>query len=158
MAKGTIYVHFKSKEEVFATVLVGDLDYLTNQMIEGMSAATTFEERLTVFLNQRLPDPQRNKDFVRICFAEFESLASHCALTSHGIDKLFVRGVDFMRECLERAIAEGELRAVPVEPAALAIFALARGFFERHLRGWTRLTLEEDAAFTRSLIMDGLRK
>ena len=50
MAKGTIYVHFKSKEEVFATVLVSDLDYLTNLMIEGMSAATTFEERLTVFL------------------------------------------------------------------------------------------------------------
>jgi AcrR family transcriptional regulator len=33
MAKGTIYVHFKSKEEVFATVLVGDLEYLTNQTI-----------------------------------------------------------------------------------------------------------------------------
>jgi hypothetical protein len=28
-----------------------------NQMIEGMSAATTFEKRPTVFLNQRLPDP-----------------------------------------------------------------------------------------------------
>ena len=26
MAKGTIYVHIKSKEEVFATVLVADLD------------------------------------------------------------------------------------------------------------------------------------
>jgi hypothetical protein len=53
-------------------------------------------------VNQRLPDPQRNKDFVRIHFAEFESLGAHCALTSHGIDKLFVRGVDFMRQCLER--------------------------------------------------------
>jgi AcrR family transcriptional regulator len=158
MAKGTIYLHFKSKEEVFATVVVGDLEYLTNQMIEGMSAARTFEERLTVFLNQRLPHPQRNKDFLRICFAEFESRASHSALTSQGIEKPFFRGVDFMRRCLQQAIAEGELRAVPVEPAALAIFALARGFFERHLRGWTQLTLEEDVAFIRSLIMDGLRK
>jgi AcrR family transcriptional regulator len=158
MAKGTINVHFKSKEEVFATVLVADLDYLTNQMIEGMSAATTFEERLTVFLNQRLPDPQRNKDFVRICFAEFEGPGSHSTINSQCIDKLFFRGVDFMRQCLEQAIAKGELREAPLVPAALTIFVLARGLFERHLRGWAHLTLEEDVAFTRSLIMDGLRK
>jgi AcrR family transcriptional regulator len=157
VGKGTIYSNFKSKEEVFATVLVGDLEYLTNQMIEGMSAARTFEERLTVFLNQRLPHLERNKDFARICFAEFESRSSHSALTAQGIDKLFFRGVDFMRQCLEQAIAEGEVRAVPVVPAALSIFALAHAFFERHLRGWTHLTLEEDVAFTRSLIMNGLR-
>jgi hypothetical protein len=123
-----------------------------------MSAARTFEERLTVFLNQRLPHLQRNKDYARICFAESESRGSHSALASQGIDRLFFRGVDFMRQCLEQAIAEGELRAVPVVPAALAILALARGFFERHLRGWTQLTLEEDIAFTRSLIMDKITK
>jgi len=61
-----------------------------------------------------------------------------------------------MRRCLEQAIAQGELRAIPVEPAALAIFDLARGFLERHLRGWAQLSLEEDVAFTHSLILYGL--
>jgi AcrR family transcriptional regulator len=158
MAKGTIYLYFKSKEEVYAAVLASDLDYLTKQMIEGMSAAKTFDERLTVFLNQRLVHIKNNRDFVRIYCAESESRGSRSALTSKAIDKPFLRGVVFMRQCLEEAIADGELRSIPVEPAAFTIFALARGFFERHLRGWTHLTLEEDVAFTHSLIMNGLRK
>jgi hypothetical protein len=63
-----------------------------------------------------------------------------------------------MCQCLEQAIAQGELRAAPVEPAAMAIHDLSRGFVIRHLRGWAHLPPEEDLAFTHSLIMNGLRK
>src|SRR5580692_12718665 len=66
MAKGTIYLYFKSKEEVFAAVLARDLERLTDQTIEGMSAAKTFAERLTVFLNLRLAYVQHNQDFLNI--------------------------------------------------------------------------------------------
>src|SRR5580692_5739466 len=66
MAKGTIYLYFKSKEEVFAGVLAHDLERLTDQTIEGMSAAKTFAERLTVFLNLRLAYVQHNQDFLNI--------------------------------------------------------------------------------------------
>lgn len=156
MAKGTIYLYFKSKEEVFAAVLARDLEGLTNQTIEGMSAAKTFAERLTVFLNLRLAYLQHNQDFLNIYFAEFGSRGSRSTLISGVIDKLYWRGVDFMRQCLEQAIAQGEISNVPVESAAFAIYDLARGFVERHLRGWAHLTLEDDAAFTHSLILNGL--
>ena len=140
MAKGTIYLYFKSKEEVFAAVLARDLEGLTNQTIEGMSAAKTFAERLTVFLNLRLAYLQYNQDFLNIYFAEFGSRGSRSTLISGVIDKLYWRGVDFMRQCLEQAIAQGEISKVPVESAAFAIYDLARGFVERHLRGWAHLT------------------
>jgi AcrR family transcriptional regulator len=158
MAKGTVYLYFKSKEEVFAAVLANDLEHLTNQTIEDMSVAKTFAERLMVFLNLRLAYLQHNQDFLRIYFAEFGSRGSRSALISEVIDKRFWRAIEFMRQCLEEAISQGELRAIPVEPAAFMIFDLARGFAERHLRGWAHLTLEEDVAFTHSLILNGLRK
>jgi hypothetical protein len=63
-----------------------------------------------------------------------------------------------MCSCLEKAIARNEIRTVPLEATAHAIFDLARGFAERHLRGWAHLTLEEDVAFTHSLILNGLQK
>ncbi len=156
MAKGTIYLYFKSKEEVFAAVLARDLESLTDKTIEGMSAAKTFAERLTVFLNLRLAYLQHNQDFLNIYFAEFGSRGSRSTLISGVIDKLYWRGVDFMRQCLEQAIAQGEISKVPVESAAFAIYDLARGFVERHLRGWAHLSLEDDAAFTHSLILNGL--
>ena len=156
-AKGTVYLYFKSKEEILAAVLASDLECLVDKTIAGMSTPKTFAERLTVFLNLRSDYLQHNQDFLRICFDEFGSRCSRSKLISDVIDKPFKRGFDFMRQCLEQAIAQGELRAIPVEPAALAIFDLARGFLERHLRGWAQLSLEEDVAFTHSLILYGLQ-
>jgi len=157
MAKGTVYLYFKSKEEVFVAVFASDLECLTNKTIETMSAAKTFEERLTVFLNLYLPYLHHNQDFLRICIAEFGGCGSHSAFISEVIDKLFWRSIDFMCQCLEQAIAQGELRAVPVEPAAMTIHDLSRSFVHRHLRGWVHLPPEEDLALTRSLILNGLR-
>ncbi len=158
MAKGTIYLYFKSKEEVFAAVLGRDLESLTNKTIEGMSTVKTFEDRLTVFLNLRLAFLQQNQDYLSTYLPKGGSRCSPSTLISEAIDKPFWRGFDFMRQCLEQAIAEGEIRKVPAESAAFAIFDLARGFAERHLRGWAHLTLEEDLAFAHSLIMNGLRQ
>jgi AcrR family transcriptional regulator len=158
MAKGTVYLYFKSKEEIFAAVLARDVKSLTDRTIEGMSAARTFADRLTVFLDLRVAYLQHNQDFLRVYLAEFGSRCSRSALSSEVIDKLFWRGVKFMRHCLEEAIVQKEIPPIPVEPAAFAIFDLARGFAERHLRGWAHLSLEEDLAFTHSLILNGLRR
>jgi AcrR family transcriptional regulator len=158
MAKGTVYLYFKSKEEIFVAVLARHVETLTDRTIEGMSAAETFADRLTVFLNLRLAYLQHNQDFLRIYFAEFGNCGSRSALISDVIGKHFWRGVEFMRDCLEQAIARKEIRRVPVEPAAFAIFDIAKGFAERHLRGWAHLSLDEDLAFTHSLILKGLQK
>jgi AcrR family transcriptional regulator len=155
MAKGTIYLYFKSKEEVFTAVLAHDVESLTDRTIENMSAVETFGDRLMVFLNLRLAYLRDNQDFVRIYFAEFGSCSTAIAEIK---EKHFRRGVEFMRSCLEQAIALNEIRAVPLEATAYAIFDLARGFAERHLSGWAHLTLEEDVAFTHSLILNGLQK
>ncbi len=157
MAKGTVYLYFKSKEEVFIAVLASDIESLTNQTIEGMSAAKTFEERLTVFLNLRLAYLQHNQDFLRIYVAEFDGCGSRSPLISEIVDRVYWRGIDFMRQCLEQAIAQGELRTVPAEPAAVAIYDIAKGFVHRHLRGRAHLPPEEDLAFIHSLILSGLR-
>jgi AcrR family transcriptional regulator len=157
MAKGTIYLYFKSKEEVFTAVLARDLESLTTKTIEGMSAVETFAEQLTVYLNLRSTFMEHNQDFLRVYLAEFGRCGSRPILISEVIDKLFWRGFEFMRRCLEDAITRKEIRAVPVESAAFAIFDLFRGFAERHLRGWSHLSLEDDLAFTRSLILNGLQ-
>jgi AcrR family transcriptional regulator len=157
MAKGTVYLYFKSKEEVFGAVLASDLESLVSRTIEDMSATRTFENRLTVFLDLRLAYLKHNRDSLSMYLAEFGSRGSRSTLVSETIDTLFLRLFAFMRQCLEEAVAAGEIRPVAVEPAAFAILDLARGFAERHLRGWAHLTLEEDIACLHSLILDGLR-
>jgi AcrR family transcriptional regulator len=156
MAKGTVYLYFKSKEEVLVAVIASDLESLVGRTIEGMSAARTFEDRLTVFLDLRVDYLKNNRDALSIYLAEFGSRGCRSTLVSETIDTLFLRLLEFMRQCLEQAVAAGEIRPVAVEPAAFAILDLARGFAERHLRGWAHLALEEDVACLHSLILDGL--
>lgn len=158
MAKGTVYLYFKSKEEVFAAVLALDLERLTRETIDGMSAAESFADRITVFLNLRLAYLRNNGDFMRVYVAEFGSRGSGSTVIFEVKQRYIQRGIEFMRQCLERAIARGEIRTVPVEAAAYAIYDIARGFVERHLIGPTQLPLEEDLAFTHSLIVNGLQK
>jgi AcrR family transcriptional regulator len=158
MAKGTIYLYFKSKEEIFAAVLGSDMEALTDRTVEAMSAAAGFGERLLVFLNLRLAYLRNNQDFLRMYLAELAGPGSCSKAISEMKEQHVRRVVGFLRSCLEEAVERGEIRAVPLEATAFAILDLARGFAERHLRGWAHLTLEEDVAFTHSLILTGLQK
>jgi AcrR family transcriptional regulator len=158
MAKGTVYLYFRSKEKVFAAVLARDLEHLTKQLIEGMSAANIFADRLTLFLNLYCSYLQRNQDFTRIYLAEFGVRSSRSTTISEVIDTRFLHATEFMRRCVEQAIYRNEIHDIPVDAAAFAIYDLARGLAERHLHGRVQLTLEQDLAFTRSLILRGLQK
>ena len=157
IGKGTVYLYFKSKEEVFAAVLATDLETLTNKAIEGMASKDTLEERLQVFFDVRVDYIRNYRDFLQIYLSEFGSRGSRSPLLAEVIDRKFRRSVESLRECVEQAIARGEIRKVPAEAAAHAILDLAKGFSERQLRGWGHMSIEEDAAFTRSIIVNGLR-
>src|SRR5258707_4365951 len=154
MAKGTIYLYFKSKEEIFGAVLAHDVESLADKTIESMSAVENFGDRLLVFLNLRLAYLRENQDFVRIYFAEFSGRGPCSMIVAEIKEKHFRRGIEFMRACLEQAIARNEIRAVPLEATAYAIFDLARGFAERNLRVWAQLTLVEAVSFTHSLMLN----
>ena len=73
MAKGTIYLYFKSKEEIFAEVLGRDLQALTDRTIEAMSAEEMFSGRVRIFLDLRLEYLRSKQNFLRIYLDEFAS-------------------------------------------------------------------------------------
>jgi AcrR family transcriptional regulator len=156
MAKGTVYLYFRSKEHLFAAVLAHDLDHLARQIIEGMSVANIFADRLTLFLSLYCTYLQRNQDFTRILLVDSGVRWSRSTMIHEVIETRLLRVTEFMRRCLEQAIARKEIHDVPVDAAAFAIYDLARGLAERHLHGRVKLTLEQDLAFTHSLILRGL--
>lgn len=158
MAKGTIYLYFKSKEEIFAEVLGRDLQALTDRTIEAMSAEEMFSGRVRIFLDLRLEYLRSKQNFLRIYLDEFASRSARPKPVADAMDRKFRRDLEFMQSCVETAMARGEIRQVSAEAAAYAIFDLVRGFIQRHLNGWTPLTLEEDVAFVHSMIMSGLQK
>ena len=92
MAKGTVYLYFKSKEEVFAAVLARDLEGLTTKPLKACQRRKRSPSASQFSLNLRLAYLQHNQDFLSIYFAEFGSRGSRSTLISEVIDKLFWRG------------------------------------------------------------------
>jgi AcrR family transcriptional regulator len=157
IAKGTIYLYFPSKEAIFAGVLESDLETLTTETIDAMSPAATLEDRLRAFLDVRVRYMQQRQEFLRVYLAEFGGRGSGSPLVARVIEKQFKRGVRHLARCIEDASAAGDIGRLPAEPVALAVFDLARGLVERHLRGWARLPIDEDVALTHALMLNGLR-
>lgn len=64
MGKGTLYLYFRSKEELYQCLLVEGMRYLIDRLKEIISSEGTFEDkmrRIIRFLNEFL---QENKEFV----------------------------------------------------------------------------------------------
>ena len=157
IAKGTVYLYFPSKEAVFAGVLETNLEALTTETIDAMSAVATLEDRLRLFLDVRVRYMQQHQEFLRVYLAEFGGRGSGSPLIARVIERQFKRGVEHVGHCIDDAIAAGEIGRMPAEPVAFALFDLARGLVERHLRGWARLPIDQDVALTHALMLNGVR-
>jgi TetR/AcrR family fatty acid metabolism transcriptional regulator len=156
IAKGTLYLYFRSKEEIYLAALTEDIKRVSTQTQERMSLAPTFTDKLRTFLALRLEYVETHQDFLRIYLAEFGSLCVRYRPLSRELEELFRENCYFLAAVIEDAVAKGEIRTVPPQPTAFALFELARGLAEKRLLGWSTQSAEEDLAFTLNLIWHGL--
>ncbi len=75
IAKGTIYLYFRSKTEVYKAVLNHDMKSLKTSTLERMDAATTLREKIRAFILARLENVEAKKEMFRIMDSESANLA-----------------------------------------------------------------------------------
>src|SRR5262245_6666341 len=74
IAKGTLYLYFKSKEEIFLAALIEDARQLEEYTRERMEAAGTWPDKLKAYMDVRLEYLESHQDFLRIYLAEIRSM------------------------------------------------------------------------------------
>src|SRR5258708_5269128 len=70
IAKGTVYLYFKSKEEIYLTDLHQYIDALQQETDTRVAKAVSARDKLDEFMAVRLEYCERNVEFVRIFFSE----------------------------------------------------------------------------------------
>ena len=70
LAKGTIYVYFESKEQIYNAVLENDLDALRTLTLEKIASAGTAREKISAYVNARFKYCEERRDFFRIMYIE----------------------------------------------------------------------------------------
>jgi AcrR family transcriptional regulator len=137
VAKGTIYLHFKDKEQLFLelvrTEIVPRVQQLSGALPDAVPTRAVFEGFVQMFVREVLPT--RRADIIRLVITEGRNLP---AVAEFYYREVIQRGMAAMSKLVERGIARGEISnrglaqypQVMIGPALVAI--IWKSLFEKH--------------------------
>jgi TetR/AcrR family fatty acid metabolism transcriptional regulator len=135
LAKGTLYVYYDSKRELYRAALRAGLVELCDTLERAIGKAGTLAAQLEAYVTTKVAYFDENRDFFRIYLAEF----GHAACGA--MDPYFRDLSQRQSGLLEAAIREGLKGASGKGPlaqeAAHAVSDLTRGVILRRLMGWS---------------------
>jgi len=156
IAKGTIYLYFASKEEIYMAALIEDSRRLDTITRERMDLAECWQEKLRAYVEVRLAYLESHQEFLRIYLAEIRSSMLRGAPVNCELIQFVRESEGQLTRLFAAAAAKGEIRDIDPELAALTVVDLTRGLLERRLLGWCRKDGACDADFVLQLLHHSL--
>ncbi len=153
LAKGTIYLYFKSKKDIYHALLNRDMETVRASAVARVTAGTTLKAKIFAFAQARLENAELNREIFRMMDSQPGSLGFTRAQYREWVRE----PVMLLAEAIEKAQKSGELRAIAAEKAAWAVADLVRGTIQRRLLGQTELSLNAEAEFVADLMYAALR-
>jgi AcrR family transcriptional regulator len=147
IAKGTLYLYFPSKEQIYLAALLEEARKLDADSRAAMSVAATWRDKLGAYMQVRLHYFEAHQDFLRIYMTEFRGMCMQGKPLSAEFIHLVHEGEAQLAQIFAAAAAGGDIRPVDPELAALTVSDMTRGLMERQLRNWGRPVGPDDAAF-----------
>ena len=154
VGKGTVYLYFKSKEEIYWAALNRGLDQLHAQTKAALDGAETLRDKLRVFVETKVAFFEAHRDFFRIYFAEFGQ--THSAAAQKDFERRYLEQVGLLDAALQEGAKSGEVRRPVLTGAGFAIFAVTHSLVTRRIRGWSRVPLAADIEAAVELLWKGL--
>jgi AcrR family transcriptional regulator len=147
IGKGTLYLYFRSKEEIYLACLLEEAHELMRQTREELSHARDFRAQLRAFFRIRFEFCEKHEAFFRIYQAQYSTLFTKIHAIPKEFRQVLVKSLDYVTGVIEGAIEAGQIRKVPARSAAGAILDLARGISEKRLLGFSRLSPGDELEF-----------
>ena len=154
VAKGTLYLYFKSKRDVYLRTIRHGRAELLKQVMEDVGAEAGLRDKIRVFIRTRVRYAEAHRDFYKIYLTEFDNIIHGAAST--GFRELYAKHAQVMEKALLEGMERGEIRPVKADVAAFAIQDMTRSLITRRLLGWSKSDAEEDIDFLCDLIWNGI--
>jgi AcrR family transcriptional regulator len=153
VAKGTIYIYFSSKKDIYSSLLQNDMEILKDETLKRIDAASTLRQKIVEFALARLENAETNREFFRI----MDTQSGNLSFTRSQYRSWLQAPVEHLAKAIEAAAKSGKVNPVSSERTAWAVADLSRGAINRRLLGTTDDTLAQEAAFIADLIWASLR-
>jgi AcrR family transcriptional regulator len=153
MAKGTVYLYYRSKDEILRQLVAQDLAELRDGTLPAIRAEGDIETRLQRYLTTTLGFFEQKRDFMEHCQIELSPDIRRKVRATLG--ELYRAQVDAWHAVLAEAAAGGAIAGHAVDEAA-TIVALARGLALQRLGGCASDPIEVEATRASQLLWKGL--
>jgi TetR/AcrR family fatty acid metabolism transcriptional regulator len=155
VAKGTVYLYFKSKQEIYLSALRDGIELLIHEMRTEAAAAESAETKLRKLIATKIAYFDKHRDFFRI----FQSELGRMEKTMAECKDLYFEQAQIIEEVLKQGIKEGALqKQVNTRKAAFAVTDLTRGVAIQRLFGWSKTRLDDEVEFIMCLLWRGIAK
>ncbi|MCY0875243.1 MAG: TetR/AcrR family transcriptional regulator [Firmicutes bacterium] len=118
VAKGTVYYHFKSKEDLFVFLVEEGTKLLHEQVLARIPADAKAEQRLRVVIRELLAFFRANRDFCIIILREAWGEEGR----QREFRRMLVHFVHAIREIIDAGVASGELMVEAPDTVSWSIF------------------------------------
>jgi AcrR family transcriptional regulator len=152
IAKGTVYLYFKSREDVLEKTMSYSFEELRLRVGEAIDGGGTFCESVERVVHAQLDHFDQRQEFFRLYLAMAEPLGER-RLRKHACYRTHIAQLEAM---VETAAARGEVRTGSPERIAIALASVIRDIGLQRLVEKTRRPLEEDVEFVRDFICLGV--
>jgi AcrR family transcriptional regulator len=156
VAKGTVYLYYKSKQDVYWGALEHGITELRNEIATRLATEQTPENKVQAFIEIKIRYFEENRDFFRIYFSELGSGLSHPAQMPPQFEQMYLQQARLLEGALQQGIESGAIREIRMDTAAVAISDLIRGIIVQRLLGWSNKEVESDVNFVFDLVWRGI--
>ncbi len=154
VAKGTLYLYFASKEEMYFQAFRVNVEKLHEATIVRMEEVSSTWDKIKAFITVRLEFGETHKEFLRIYLSEFAGTFTGKGEWSEQLNELLRRESDLLRNLFRQGIEAREVRAVPADQLVSMLHYMVAGVMASRVTA-IRIT---EAELNPDLIVDLLRK
>jgi len=154
IAKGTLYLYFRSKRDIYLGVLHEDLQSLREATVRAIASAADAPARIRAFVTTRFEFCGRHSDFFRIYNTDIATVFMTTHPLQTDLREFYLEQAGMLATIISDGIRNGELRNVNPQSAAFAIYDMTRACISRRVLGLTNE--QDDAESLLDLISKGI--
>lgn len=124
-AMGTLYRFFKSKEEIYISIVEAKVEELARLLDQAIAQATSAADKINAFIRVKLEYADRNRDFFRIYVSEWSGFEwTIKSAFGERVWKLYTAQVDLVADLIRQGIRRNEFRKIDHKDGSLALHGM----------------------------------
>ncbi len=159
LSKGTIYLYFENKENLFYSILMDRTQKLLDLLGTSLEPEISFLEGLKQFIVAYTCYFDEHKAFFKLMHSEKTRTTMDVHYKFHDSShEILGRFMGIISKLLEKGIRENRLRSVDVNSMSKMLAGMLNGFTFYRVFMENASTAEEDAGVMMDLILNGIKK